>query len=585
MKMNARSFTGKRLQNIRISSKITIYYLILLTISISISGFCYYRINSKYMARKISSVSFQMLGSINANIDTLIDNTNNLSKTILSDASVQYCLRKPTLSLQRSVNRYFINLLETSPSTSAIYLFDNQGNRYGVDQLTVKTFKYRNIQEAPWYEEVIRQRGGYLLKSNAGDIFSNNLSDDHYISLIRVVNDLDTQKPLGILIVNLSSKALTKSMTGVDNQYLCSIIVRDEHDRDIVRVHEISNLNLNRIKDAPLTGYHAQTWKFGRQYYLISTFGNQYGWRIISVIPFDELSRELRAFSLIILIMIGLNGLLIFFGAVLISKLITTPIRKLLQSMQGVKKGHFERVDFETGEDEIGKLKDGYNLMIQEIQNLLERTIAEQKIIRQTELEVLQAQIKPHFLYNTFDAISSLALAGRSEDVYMVMKALGSYYRISLSKGHQIITVAEEMDIVKNYLIIQQVRYGDIFSVAYNLEEPALSIQVLKLILQPLVENALYHGIKPKGEKGHITVAAKVEKDFLILSVADDGVGMSPERLGKITTPPSKAQNNSFGLWGTIERLRIFYGVEDILRIETAVGKGTIITIHIPLKG
>ncbi|HBF35761.1 MAG TPA: hypothetical protein DDW50_00385, partial [Firmicutes bacterium] len=407
MKMNARSFTGKRLQNIRISSKITIYYLILLTISISISGFCYYRINSKYMARKISSVSFQMLGSINANIDTLIDNTNNLSKTILSDASVQYCLRKPTLSLQRSVNRYFINLLETSPSTSAIYLFDNQGNRYGVDQLTVKTFKYRNIQEAPWYEEVIRQRGGYLLKSNAGDIFSNNLSDDHYISLIRVVNDLDTQKPLGILIVNLSSKALTKSMTGVDNQYLCSIIVRDEHDRDIVRVHEISNLNLNRIKDAPLTGYHAQTWKFGRQYYLISTFGNQYGWRIISVIPFDELSRELRAFSLIILIMIGLNGLLIFFGAVLISKLITTPIRKLLQSMQGVKKGHFERVDFETGEDEIGKLKDGYNLMIQEIQNLLERTIAEQKIIRQTELEVLQAQIKPHFLYNTFDAISS----------------------------------------------------------------------------------------------------------------------------------------------------------------------------------
>ncbi|HBF38383.1 MAG TPA: hypothetical protein DDW50_13835 [Firmicutes bacterium] len=117
------------------------------------------------------------------------------------------------------------------------------------------------------------------------------------------------------------------------------------------------------------------------------------------------------------------------------------------------------------------------------------------------------------------------------------------------------------------------------------MEEPALSIQVLKLILQPLVENALYHGIKPKGEKGHITVAAKVEKDFLILSVADDGVGMSPERLGKITTPPSKAQNNSFGLWGTIERLRIFYGVEDILRIETAVGKGTIITIHIPLKG
>lgn len=160
MKINIRSLTGKQLQNIRISAKITIYYLILLIISMAISGFCYYRINSQYMARKISSVSFQMLGSINANIDTLIENTNDLSKTVLADAGVLNCLRKPTLSLQRSVNRYFHNLLETSPSTSAIYLFDNQGNCYGADRSAVKTFKYRNIQEASWYKEVFRRRGG-----------------------------------------------------------------------------------------------------------------------------------------------------------------------------------------------------------------------------------------------------------------------------------------------------------------------------------------------------------------------------------------------------------------------------------------
>lgn len=237
-----------------------------------------------------------------------------------------------------------------------------------------------------------------------------------------------------------------KSLTGVDNQYLCSILLKDEHGQDIVKVHEIKDINIERIKGTTLKGYYAATKKYNGRLYLISTFGNRYGWRIISIIPFDELSRELRVFSLVIIIIICLNSLLIFCGSVLISKLITIPIHKLLQSMQDVRNGHFELVRFETGQDEIGKLKDGYNIMIQEIQNLLERTISEQKIIRKTELEVLQAQIKPHFLYNTFDAISSLALSGRSQDVYTVMKALGSYYRIRLSKGHQIITVAEEIE-------------------------------------------------------------------------------------------------------------------------------------------
>ena len=624
MEVKVWSLASRRLQNFKISTKIALYYLILLTISIAISGVCYYRINSKYMSRKISNVSFQMLGSINANVDTLIENTNNLSKTVLADARVQGCLRNPTLSLQRSVNRYFINLMESSPSVSAVYLFDNQGNRYGADQLTVKTFKYRYIREVPWYHEVFQRKGGYLLKANGGDIFSNNLSNDRYISLIRVVNDLDTQKPLGILIVNLSSKLLMRSLTGVDNQYLSSIILKDEHDWDIVKVNEIKDLDIKHIHGATLKGYHAITQKYDGKLYLIATFVNKYGWRIISMIPFDELSREIRAFSLVIFIIIGLNSLLIFFGSVLISKLIATPIHKLLQSMQDVRNGHFEMVHFETGQDEIGKLKDGYNVMIQEIQSLLERTIEEQKIIRQTELEVLQAQIKPHFLYNTFDAISSLALSGRSQDVYTVMKALGSYYRISLSKGRQIITVAEEIEIVKNYLIIQQVRYGDIFAAVYDIQQEALPYQVLKLILQPLVENALYHGIKPLGKQGRITVGVKLEKGFLKLSVADDGVGMTRERLQQImdssgkdtytsgndtpalrnnaplsrwdtpllknNTPLSRRdrpvlESPSFGLRGTIERLRIFYGVEDIFEISTAVGKGTVITINIPLEG
>jgi len=204
---------------------------------------------------------------------------------------------------------------------------------------------------------------------------------------------------------------------------------------------------------------------------------------------------------------------------------------------------------------------------------------------RKAELEVLQAQIKPHFLYNTFDAISSLALSGRNGEVYKVMKALGSYYRASLNKGSEVITIGEEIEIVRNYLTIQQVRYGDVFTANYDIHERTTKIKILKLVLQPLVENALYHGIKPKGESGNIHIAAKYYNNFVILTIEDDGVGMEEEQVQRIIHGSCNDKKISFGLWGTIERLRIFYNEEDLFCIESKKNVGTKIIINIPVKG
>ena len=250
--------------------------------------------------------------------------------------------------------------------------------------------------------------------------------------------------------------------------------------------------------------------KVGNKDYLLSYLNiPKYDWKIISMMPFNELSKESSIFSVIAFIVIALNSLLVFIGSVFIARMITTPIKKLIKSMKNVEKGEFKKVDITAGNDEIGKLRDGYNIMISEIQILINKVVEDQKIKRKAELDVLQAQIKPHFLYNTFDAISSLALMGRNDEVYKVMKALGSYYRISLSKGSEVITIGEEIEVVKNYLTIQQVRYGDIFTVSYDIDEVAKKFNILKLILQPIVENAIYHGIKPKGEKGNINISAK----------------------------------------------------------------------------
>jgi two-component system sensor histidine kinase YesM len=273
-----------------------------------------------------------------------------------------------------------------------------------------------------------------------------------------------------------------------------------------------------------------------------------------------------------------------FIGTIFTSRIITIPIKKLLKSMKGVQKGEFKEVDIHAGSNEIGQLRDGYNIMIYEIQQLIDRVITEQKIKRKAELNVLQAQIKPHFLYNTLESINSLILMEETEAACNVVDALGSYYRLSLSKGKEVITIKEEIEIVKNYLDIQQIRYADLFSVNYKLDERAESFKILKLVLQPLVENAIYHGIRVKGERGIITIETKYIKDYIQITVEDDGVGMFEEDIRRIMDNSAYKGVAGFGLRGTIERLRIFYGVYDCFRIESVIGLGTKITISVPIK-
>jgi two-component system sensor histidine kinase YesM len=577
-------------RGLNIGIKMTLYYLGLLFISTGLSGFLYYKIYASITAHKVSAISYQMIGSISANIHSLVENVNNYSKMVLSDPNVQDCLRKPrneiNFETQRGINKYLINMVETIPLITAIYIFDNHENRYGADKFTVKTGRIGSIAQAQWYSRALEAKGGFILRLNAGEIFNEPVSQETYVSLIRVINDLNTQQPIGILIMNISKQAMLKSFAGVDRKYFTDLVVKNETNRDILRINGPAPFKIPQALSARLQAYEFRTHRFQGKWYLLSQMAiSPLKWKIVSIMPLEELARESRVFTLITFAMILLNGLLLFLGFIVISKSITVPIHKLLQSMKEVEQGRFNIAEFKTADDEIGKLKEGFNIMVREIRNLIERTVVEQRKMRQTELDVLQAQIKPHFLYNTFDAISSLALSGRSHEVYTIIKALGSYYRTSLSKGNPVITIGAEIEIVENYLTIQQIRYGDLFTAVYDVDQSVTRYKIQKLILQPLVENAIYHGIRPKGEPGTITVTAKRYPDRIELSVADDGVGMGQNVISRLMSAQSGEALSGFGLRGTIERLRIFYGVPDILTITSEAGKGVTVKIHIPLQG
>lgn len=581
----------KKYLDLRISSKIMLIYFIFLLFSTSLSGWLYQKISYDITADKVSELSLQTLYSIKSNIDSMLDNISYNSRMILSNREIQALLRDQEtikdVDAQNTMNNYLTSLIDSMANISSIYLFDNYGNRYGIDKLSIKSFSFDTTKQASWYKDASDKKGMYILRLNAGEERNWN-SKKNYVSFIRVVNDMELQNEIGILMINIAESYFVNCYKDIISRDGTSILLLDENNNSIVSHYgESEGHTLDRqLQDLGDKEHYSVIEKIdGKDYILSSLNIDKYGWKILSRIPFKELSEEANNFYIVALLVVLLNGILLFFGAILISRLIANPIKKLLKSMKGIENGEFKKVHIEDRNDEIGRLRDGYNIMVSEIENLITRVINEQKTKRIAELNVLQEQIKPHFLYNTLDAMGYLALSGQNDQLYQSLEALGGYYRTSLSKGSEVITIQEEIEIVKNYLVLQKLRYGDIFTDIYEIDGGVHRYKILKLVLQPLVENALYHGIKPKGGHGTIKVIAKLNGGAITLAVEDDGMGMSEEAIRDIAAHNGlNKKSSSFGLRGTIERLRIFYGISDVYRIESEERFGTRVIITIPAE-
>ncbi len=291
-------------------------------------------------------------------------------------------------------------------------------------------------------------------------------------------------------------------------------------------------------------------------------------------------------------IRMGICGfVVILIGALLVSRKIvssiTQPISKLCEVTRLAGRGDFAVRAQEGGDDELAVLNASFNQMVEHLGNLVEDIRVEQLNLRAMELKLMQAQINPHFLYNTLDAIIWLAEAGEKDQVVKMVSTLSDFFRTTLSKGRDYITVQEEEAHIRSYLEIQQFRYRDILEYEIHISEEMYQYQILKLTLQPLVENALYHGIKNKRGLGHIIVTGELADEKLLFRVHDDGMGMKPERLEAVreiihNKTPEKDSQSGFGLSNVEERIWLNYGPEYGLQINSEYGEWTEVRVAIP---
>lgn len=330
-------------------------------------------------------------------------------------------------------------------------------------------------------------------------------------------------------------------------------------------------------KNAKLDGYN--------MFVNVDTLSNT-KWRICVFINADKLTEietNFLATTIFVSLLILIIGIALFLA---VARYITSPMKKLELAMRRVEKSDYflmEEVEI-SGSKEIMELTKRFNKMMLKIDELMDRIIAEQNAQRKSELKALQNQINPHFLYNTLDSIVWLVENGMNKQAGEMVVALARFFRLSISKESETVTVRDEIEHVRNYLLIQNIRYADSFDYEIDVSEGAQELSTLKLILQPIVENCIYHGLKNKIDKGLIKISAHIENDFLVLTVADNGYGMRREAIDELYSSfRDGVPSSSVGLKNIYQRVMIYFGGRADMTIESELDEGTIITIKEPL--
>ncbi|MEG6572862.1 sensor histidine kinase [[Clostridium] cellulosi] len=561
--------------NAKLSVKVIVYYLTVFILFASLCFLTFERLNANMTEQKIKQLSSDSVNTISSNLDLIIDTVNNQSKMLISSSAIQSVLRSNGLKdyTQKQIDNYLTEFTNFYEAISSIYIFDNNGHEYYVENDDMKNLSLKKLKSTDWYKELDEKFGGYILKVNAGGAFYN--TSRNYISLMRRINDINTQKPIGYMVVNISTDYIYSSFGKQVND--TKIIVCDENRKPVISSGNIDGNELKLITESIKDGNVSQYKKINGKQHIIASVKNDYGWTIATITPINELAAQEQTFKIFVAVLMLITLVMFAVSIMFISLSITRPINRLAKAMSSVKDGNFTEVHIRKTSDEIGMLQNVYNIMVREIQTLFKDMVNEQKAKRKAELEALQLQIKPHFLYNSFDAISSLALSGQNKEVYKIVVALGKFYKSFLNSGSETVTINEELEMIKQYLTIQLIRFKDKFTVDWQIDDNVRPLMIPRLTLQPLVENAIKHGIKDNPQAGILLISAALKDGMVVIKIKDNGQGMDEIELEKLLN----GEKSGAGLKITRERLKLYFD-SPVFEVKSEKGKGCEATIIFP---
>lgn len=394
----------------------------------------------------------------------------------------------------------------------------------------------------------------------------------------------------GVLLVDVNFSSIEQLLSKINSKGTGYIYLIDGEGEIIYHPQQkliFSNLlkENNIVASSYEDGEHTEQFEGDKRVVIVKTVGYT-GWKIVSVTSTSEFSlnvNQMKFFSAFIIIF---TIFVIIFVDILISSRVTNPIKKLDESVKFLESVNPDAKVYVGGSPEIQHLGRSINRMVTQMRKLMKSIVKEQEEKRKSEFDALQAQINPHFLYNTLDSIVWMVEMERYREAITMVTALSGLFRISLSKGNNIITIKDELEHAKNYVRIQEVRFKNKFVTSFDIDPEILNYDTIKLILQPIIENAIYYGMEYMNGEGEIKIRGYQKDEDIYLEVVDNGLGMSEDILKTLLTNSSrtKKRGSGIGMYNVHQRIQLYFGEGYGLEIESVLDEGTCVRFHLPRK-
>lgn len=582
-----------------IQVRLTWYFLIIL---LPLAGFSLFAIAKSQTILEVQTGERTQgaLHTMTDYLDLTLQNIEQLSSLIAFDMNVNATLQSVGQEPEKQSFVHFAQVMDQITSMTTVNLIVDQITIIHMPSRTVISTKFgggklpEGAEKQEWYQQ--------LMEANGGTIFFTPQKGESYfdadsVHLIRTMDPYNrTLINPNILVLSVKKSALIELAKPLLPSENANIYLFDNDGRSITGTGGSLNPQVwghvdkvRTIRKSPQTGTEMVT---------ISVKSKLSGWSLMMEQPLWEIRKHtdsLKVFTYGILV--G-SLVLAIWASWMFYRGISAPMRRLAYGMKQLRTGNFT-IQLEAKRvDELGYVLESFNRMAENQKTLIRDHYEKQLLLSKMELKFLQSQINPHFLYNTLDSIYWTAKNYEAEEISEMVLNLSKFFRLSLNKGNETFSVKETIEHLKYYIKVQQLRFLDHFTVQYDIAEESAHYHVLKLLLQPLVENAVLHGLEKQTGGGELSISTYLENNLLVLEVCDNGVGVSEERLGYIRSKLDEASRSAiegissdmkkdkdlFGLRNVVTRMKMYYGHESEFHFESGHQTGTRITLRLPLE-
>ena len=510
----------------------------------------------------------------------------------ISDTAYYYLIKENDFSSYGEDIQSRINLLYEAnrDSLQSIVVYNNYGSLLAAEPVATQK-ENLNVTEQGWFVQAMAEvENMHFSTPHIQNLFDDNTFRYYWvISLSRAIEiTRDGKTELGVLLVDMDYSVISRMLDQINATengqyyYLCDssgeIIY---HPRRIQISDKISSEN-NEIAAGYKDGVYDEVFQGERRKIVVNTISYT-GWKLVGVIPYSAFTYGMIDIRYFIILLMLLMLMMLAVVNRIASQGISRPILRLNDSVREYEAGEKPEI-YIGGPQEIRHLGHSIQKSYEQIEELMKKIVLEQNERRKSELDALQSQINPHFLYNTLESITWMVEGERNDDAVFMISQLARLFRISLSKGRTIISIRDEIQHAQSYMNIQKIRYKNTFSIEFDVEPEIYSYSTVKLILQPLLENAINYGVSGLDENGEIRVEGRKEGEQILLSVTDNGIGMSEEEASLVLTDSRRIhkRGSGVGLVNVNRRIQIYFGNEYGLSIESELDEGTRVLIRIP---